>query len=70
VKDPRKRLGVAIKEHRLRLGLTQEQLAEKADLHWTYVSGVERGLRSIGIVKLGAIAVGLGLRIRDLVKDL
>ena len=64
--DPRKLLGSAVKKRRLKLGLTQEQLAERADLHWTYVSGVERGVRSIGIVKLTDIAEALHVRVREL----
>lgn len=51
------------------MGLTQEQLAERADLHWTYVSGIERGQRNVSIVKLYRIATALQLRVRDLVKD-
>lgn len=68
--DPRKILGAAIKRRRLRLGLTQEQLAEAADLHWTYVSGIERGIRNVSILNLLQIATALGLRVRDLVKEL
>lgn len=56
-----------IRIRREKLGLTQEQLAEKAGLHWTFVSGVERGVRNISIVKLHQIAVSLGVRLRDLV---
>ncbi len=67
--DPRKPLGKAIKNRREKLGLTQEQLAEKAHIHTTYVSGVERGVFNISIVKLASIADGLGVRVRDLVKD-
>lgn len=68
--DSRKTLGIAVKKYRVRLGFTQEELAEKADLHWTYVSGIERGIRSIGIVKLTKLAAALGVRVRVLVKDL
>jgi transcriptional regulator with XRE-family HTH domain len=68
--DPRKILGAAIKRRRLRLGLTQEQLAEAADLHWTYVSGIERGIRNVSILNLFHIATALRLRVRDLVKEL
>jgi transcriptional regulator with XRE-family HTH domain len=49
--------------------LTQEQLAEMADLHWTYVSGIERGIRNVSILKLAKIAAGLRVRIQDLVED-
>ncbi len=68
VTDPRKPLGAAIRKRRLALGLTQEQLAERADLHWTYVSGIERGIRNVSIVNLFHIATALGVRVRDLVK--
>ena len=68
--DPRKPLGKAIRNQREKLGLTQEQLAEKAEMHTTYVSGVERGIFNISIMKLARIADGLGVRIRDLVSEL
>jgi transcriptional regulator with XRE-family HTH domain len=67
--DPRKLLGDAIRKRRRALGLTQEQLAEKADLHWTYISGIERGQKNVSIVNLHQIAIALKLRVRDLVKD-
>jgi len=65
--DPRKPLGQTIRVRRDALGLTQEQLAEKAGLHWTFISGVERGIRNISILKLHRIATSLGVRLRDLV---
>jgi hypothetical protein len=45
-------------------------LAEKADLHWTYISGIERGVRNVTIVNLFQIALALQVRVRDLVKNL
>lgn len=66
--DPRKPLGLAIKKRRVQLAMTQEQLAEKADMHCTYVSGVERGIQNISIVKLAKIAAGLGVKVQDLTK--
>jgi transcriptional regulator with XRE-family HTH domain len=68
--DPRKSLGRTIRALRLKARLTQEQLAEAADLHWTYISGIERGVRNISITSLSQIAAALKLRVRDLVKDL
>ena len=67
--DPLKALGRAIRKRRQALGLTQEQLAEKADLHWTFISGVERGVRNVSIIKLWRIATALNARVRDLVDD-
>jgi transcriptional regulator with XRE-family HTH domain len=66
--DPQKSLGAAIRERRKRLGLTQEELAEKSDLHWTYVSGIERGSRNVSILKLCKIARALGVKVRDLIQ--
>ena len=48
--------------------MTQEQLAERADLHWTYVSGIERGQRNVSIVNLCNIAVALSVKVRDLIR--
>lgn len=50
--------------------MTQEQLAEKSDLHWTYISGIERGVRNVTIVNLFHIAAALKVKVRDLVKEL
>ena len=52
------------------MGLTQEELAEAADLHWTYISGIERGIRNVTILKLSRIATALKQRVRDLVASL
>jgi len=70
VTEPRKTLGRTIRALRLKAGLTQEQLAEAADLHWTYISGIERGVRNASITSLHQIAMALKLRVRDLVKEL
>lgn len=67
--EPLKPLGRAIRKRREKLGLTQEQLAEKADLHWTFISGVERGVRNISIIKLWRIATALNTKVRNLVND-
>lgn len=68
VTDPRKPLGEAIRRRRLALGLTQEQLAEKADLHWTFISGIERGIRNVSILNLFHIALALDVKVRELIK--
>jgi len=52
----------------MELGLTQEQLAEKANLHWTYVSGIERGRRNVSIVILYRIALALHTSVHHLTK--
>ena len=65
----RKIIGDAIRKYRKHAGITQEQLAEKADLHPVYVGEVERGEQAISIHALLRIAKALGVRLRDLVAD-
>lgn len=51
--------GQRIRELRLGAGLSQEQLAELANVHRTYVSSVERGERNVGFDNIVAIARAL-----------
>lgn len=53
--------GAAVRARREALSLTQEQLAELADLHTNYVSSVERGERNIGLHNLARLAYALDL---------
>ena len=49
--------------------MTQEKLAEKADLHPVYVGEVERGEQTASVEALVRIAKAVGVRLRDLVAD-
>jgi transcriptional regulator with XRE-family HTH domain len=51
-------------------GLSQEQLAERAELHWTYVSGIERGKRNPGLNILGRLSRALDISLPQLVTGL
>jgi len=66
----RKKIGEAIRKHRKGAKLTQEKLAEKADLHPVYVGELERGEQTVSIHALMKIAAVLHVRVRDLVHDL
>ena len=55
-------VGRAIRKFREQAGLSQEQLAELADLHRTYVGAIERGERNLTIVSLHRISAALGLK--------
>ena len=55
----RKILGHAIREARKAAGLSQEKLAEKADLHPNYIGEVERGEKNISVDSLLMIAGAL-----------
>ena len=64
--DIRIRFGLAVKKRRLELEISQEKLAERADLHRTYVADVERGARNLSLVSIEKIAKGLDVSIADL----
>ena len=50
-----------LKKYRNELGLSQESFAEKAGLHRTYISAIERGKRSIALENVQKIANALGI---------
>ena len=54
--------------HRRARELSQEALAEKADLDRTYLSDIERGVRNPGIRNVVLIAKALGISASDLLK--
>lgn len=60
-------LGQLVKRHRLAKNLSQEALAEKADVHSTYVSLLENGHRAPGIDVAERIAKALGLKLSQLI---
>jgi len=65
-----KTLGDTIRNRRKLAGLSQESLAEKADLHPVYIGKVERGEQWVSLHALLRIAKALGVRVRDLVDEL
>ena len=50
--------------------MSQEELAEKSDLHHNYVGEIERGEKAATIDTMLKISKALGIRVRDLVKKL
>jgi transcriptional regulator with XRE-family HTH domain len=60
-------LGKVIRERRVSLGMSQEELAQKSGLHRTYVSDAERGIRNLTVGALWFLASGLGLQLKDII---
>jgi transcriptional regulator with XRE-family HTH domain len=54
---------------RLARGLSQEELADLAGLHRTYIGSVERGERNISIDNMERLAIALGVSISNLLED-
>jgi transcriptional regulator with XRE-family HTH domain len=67
-RDIRERFGLAVKAGREALGLTQEELAERAGIHRTYLSDVERGSRNVSLLNIERLASALDLEASDLLR--
>lgn len=65
--SPREVFGRNLRLARRLKEISQEDLALSADLSRTYVSEVERGIRNVSIDNMGALALALGVPLRDLV---
>ena len=64
--DVRERFGFAVRGRREELGLTQEELADKAAIHRTYLSDIERGTRNVSLINIELLANALGVSLSDL----
>jgi transcriptional regulator with XRE-family HTH domain len=57
--DPKKLIGMRIRELRLAQRISQEALADEAEVHRTYMGSVERGERNISLENIVKIARAL-----------
>ena len=64
------RFGRRVSALRRKSALSQEALAEKADLHRNYVGGIERGERNVGLRNVFRLARALGLSVSQLFRGL
>jgi transcriptional regulator with XRE-family HTH domain len=62
-------LGDVIKKHRQRLGISQEELAHRADVDRTFISRLERGIRQPTLTSLLQLASALEMTAADLVSE-
>lgn len=61
--------GEVLLRHRTDIGISQEELALRAEVDRTFVSRLERGVRQPTITTLIAIAQALGVHAADLVRE-
>ncbi len=62
-------MGEVIRLQRKKLKLSQEKLAEKADLSTTFISDLERGRVNVAVDSLLRIATALDIQVRDIIRD-
>jgi transcriptional regulator with XRE-family HTH domain len=55
-----RRVGLNVRQARLVKGWSQEELAHRADLHRTYISQVERGVKNATMTSIEKVAKALG----------
>lgn len=60
--------GLVIRRKRIQLRVSQEELAERAEIHRTYVSSIERGRVRVGLDVAGKVAEGLGVSLSSLIR--
>ncbi|HEX8170997.1 MAG TPA: helix-turn-helix transcriptional regulator [Thermoanaerobaculia bacterium] len=53
--------GQTLRKLREEAGLTQEEVADRADIHWTYLSQVEGGKRNLGLENIVYLAKAIGV---------
>jgi len=63
-------LGEAIRQQRKLAGLSQEKLAEKANLHPVYIGKIERGEQWVSLHSLLRLAKAMGVTASDLIQGL
>ena len=61
--------GLRMRAYRQQKGISQEELAEKTDLHRTYIGSAERGERNVSLLNICRIAKALDVPVSRLVAD-
>jgi transcriptional regulator with XRE-family HTH domain len=64
--DVKKKFGEKVRELRSIKGISQEKLAELANLHRTYITSVELGKRNVSIENIYKLATALDCQVTDL----
>ena len=64
------KFGQRVRQERERQGLSQEELANKAKVHRTYIGMIERAEKNITLANIEKIAKGLEIKVSQLSNDL
>lgn len=61
------KFGNKVRQFRMERKISQEKLAELADLHRTYIGMIERGEKNITLLNINKIAMALNVKIMELI---
>lgn len=62
--------GEIVRRRRQHVGISQEKLAELSALHRTYISQIERGIKSPSLKAMRAIAKALDVKLSAMLREL
>ena len=65
----KEKLGLKIKDLRLKKGWSQEKLALESNLDRTYLPSIEKGERNVSIEVVEKLAIALGVKIKELFNE-
>ena len=68
-KDILTRFGERVRQHRIELSMSQEELAARAGVHRTYIGMIERAEKNITLENIDNVCKALNLSIGDFFKD-
>jgi transcriptional regulator with XRE-family HTH domain len=66
MEDIRTRFGARVRQLRNDRGWSQEELADRAGLHRTYIGSIERGEQNISLANIEKLAATLGVSLAEL----
>lgn len=69
IKKFKQEFGITIRRHRHKLNLSQEDFADTANIHRTYVSSIELGKVDIGMGVAYRISMALNIPLNKLIKE-
>jgi len=64
------KFGQKVREKRIKLGLSQEELASRAGVHRTYIGMIERAEKNITLENIQKIASALEIKLSDIFRDM
>lgn len=63
------KFGKQVRQQRLKLGISQEELGRKAKLHRTYIGMIERAEKNITLENAEKLAKALGVTVSELLNS-